>query len=625
MASTRKMIANHLHHHHASTNTGKKKRKKKRKKEEIAEIIGTKETTTSLLHNNTLSIDDNDESTAEESSENGWETVENPSSYSKIIIEKKQEITQKKETFFAKFAYKRNQVQQKDRTEGTMDNNNGDNYLQIKSIEDKGKETKQNVELQKEIQMKNNTKPTPCGVPLSKLENLISSSKPLLVQSKKQNRETNNHNNNENDKDIDGYLQIKSIEKETKQDTNPTLCVPSNKPGNSTASSSLVQPRNQNKDEHKNDNKDEGRNNKEDYGDKDKDNNEDTGCDVETMLAECIVTHSTEDADKIKKDSFYEFTLYVDGMTCSGCEQVVQAALINACCPRKKDGNKDIASVVVDWKSASAIFTSLSPRLNLHKIAEAVDAVGFEIYCVAQQKKTTANRGNNDSTATLKRNEAITTPINNNNVGSCKNNRELLSSLTPNSSTSQSTSTEIISPPPGFEFTTNRETSLSLLDEILKGGSSSTPLKRYKCHCGGEECICRSQPLSTDDPGREVSLSDLCVRLEANLTSGWWSSFFDEMPSSNNNSNINSSSSSNSKNRNVNQNSTSNNDDDDATNNSNDNRDKKNEQQFSPLLTLEDLLRSERPEVRDRLASIPIPCGCGTDGHDEKEAGKSDA
>jgi len=49
------------------------------------------------------------------------------------------------------------------------------------------------------------------------------------------------------------------------------------------------------------------------------------------------------------------------------------------------------------------------------------------------------------------------------------------------------------------------------------------------------------------------------------------------------------------------------------------NLDKKNVRTLSAPFSLEDLLRSERPEIRDRLASMPIPCGCGTDDHDKEK------
>jgi len=601
-----------------------------KEEEEITESIEKNETITSLSNNNSPPIDDNDEYRVQESSDNGWEKVENPSSYIKKKIEKKQQTTQKEETPFTKFAFKRNQVQQKYIKEGALNNNNDDDCLQMSFIEEEeGIETKKKIEPQEEP--KQNTEPPTCGVSLTKPGNLISSSKPLLVQQQKQNKNANGDDDTIFDKENgeNDCLEMESLEDEkvTNQDSSPTLCVPSSKPGNSTASELLVQPKKQNNDDNNDDDEDDNdtecddgeSNEKEGNIDKDTRNNDDKSCDVEMLLAECTVTHSTEDAYEIEKEPFYEFVLYIDGMTCRGCEKVVQTALTNVFCHSEKDKNEDVASVVVDWKSASATFTSLSPRLNLHKITEAVDAVGFEIYFMAQQKQrkkktTTASGAHNNNTA--KYDEYATKTTSNSGVGGCKNNRKFLSSLKPETPASPSSPVKDIGPPPGFEFATNRESSLSLLDDILKGGTSTTPLRRYRCHCGGEECICRSQPLSTDDPGREFSLSDLCVRLEANLTPGWWSSIFDETPSPNNNNNSNSTS--NSANTNANEQDRIKNNDDDAVNNSI-NLDKKNVRTLSAPFSLEDLLRSERPEIRDRLASIPIPCGCGTDDHDEEK------
>lgn len=52
------------------------------------------------------------------------------------------------------------------------------------------------------------------------------------------------------------------------------------------------------------------------------------------------------------------------------------------------------------------------------------------------------------------------------------------------------------------------------MDELRIG---STPLRRYKCRCGSEGCICSADPINPNDSGTEISLADLCMRLEGTI------------------------------------------------------------------------------------------------------------
>ena len=248
----------------------------------------------------------------------------------------------------------------------------------------------------------------------------------------------------------------------------------------------------------------------------DKPNDEnDAGCEereqVDRLLAECA------QQEPLIKDESYSFTLYVVGMTCQGCETVVKNTLENL---------NDITSVTVSWKDTTATIVSPIPRLDLMAVSEAIDAVGFEIFMGG----TALTEGGYDlqSTPGVEATKSDTKPLR---------------------------------PPPGFSAA-DRESSLSLMDQLRAG---SVPIRRYRCRCGEAECICSAHPVHSDDLGQEVSLGDLCRRIESNLVGGLHGVVgdYDNRPTS-----------------------------------------------------LEDWIVSSNGgsgEFRAQLASMPIPCGCGSE------------
>merc|ERR1712224_360957 len=59
-----------------------------------------------------------------------------------------------------------------------------------------------------------------------------------------------------------------------------------------------------------------------------------------------------------------------------------------------------------------------------------------------------------------------------------------------------------------------RSTTLSLMDELR---SDTKPLRRYRCSCGCEGCVCSPTQVYRNDRGTDLSLADLCGRLEGTL------------------------------------------------------------------------------------------------------------
>merc|ERR1711862_1086301 len=55
---------------------------------------------------------------------------------------------------------------------------------------------------------------------------------------------------------------------------------------------------------------------------------------------------------------------------------------------------------------------------------------------------------------------------------------------------------------------------LSLMDELRQG---SKPLRRYQCNCRCEECICSDHQVNPDDSGTDVTLAEICGRLQSTL------------------------------------------------------------------------------------------------------------
>ena len=49
------------------------------------------------------------------------------------------------------------------------------------------------------------------------------------------------------------------------------------------------------------------------------------------------------------------------------------------------------------------------------------------------------------------------------------------------------------------------------------GEAKEHVVKRYKCGCGCDGCICAAEPTVEDDTGCDVTLGELCLRLESSL------------------------------------------------------------------------------------------------------------
>eukprot|EP00571_Detonula_confervacea_P009536 CAMPEP_0172315638 /NCGR_PEP_ID=MMETSP1058-20130122/25830_1 /TAXON_ID=83371 /ORGANISM="Detonula confervacea, Strain CCMP 353" /LENGTH=639 /DNA_ID=CAMNT_0013029757 /DNA_START=301 /DNA_END=2217 /DNA_ORIENTATION=+ len=159
--------------------------------------------------------------------------------------------------------------------------------------------------------------------------------------------------------------------------------------------------------------------------------------------------------------------LFIKGMTCSGCVKVVDRVL---------NSFDAVDSTSTDLISCtSTVYYSIS-RLNLLQILTALDDVGMETY-LESQTITSHGRPSNPNQST---NEAIS--IHSKQLG-------------------------VIGEPPA-------SSPLSLMDELRKG---TTPLRRYQCSCGCEGCICSDRQVHKHDTGVDVTLTNLCNRLQDTL------------------------------------------------------------------------------------------------------------
>jgi copper chaperone CopZ len=203
-------------------------------------------------------------------------------------------------------------------------------------------------------------------------------------------------------------------------------------------------------------------------------NNEEdtTETEIDSLLASCRI-------EEPLVDERYTFALYIDGMTCSGCERVVQSTL---------ETLADIASVVVNWRLATAAIESPVPRLDLSAVVSALNAVGMRVYLAPSP--TTSNASCIVATSAA--------------IEGCDN------TTTAGVDDIMSKSTDAVSVPSPLH-------QLSSDDKLLL--RSESKLRRYGCGWVGVEWIC-PHPVPAEDSDQDVvSLPDLLFsRMEENLS-----------------------------------------------------------------------------------------------------------
>ena len=189
---------------------------------------------------------------------------------------------------------------------------------------------------------------------------------------------------------------------------------------------------------------------------------------IPTMAVDSLptVTVSTDDNSPSQQlDSTNVFVLSIDGMTCGGC-----VALVN----KVVNSFDEIDSVVTDLNTGTSILSCNVQRLNLFPILKALDDVGMQAYLQSQQSLPSAA------------------------MAPCPVQEQQIKQQTLGAIGQTGNSTKV----------------LSLMDELRAG---STPLRRYQCSCASDGCICSDSQVHADDDGRDVSLGDICDRLERKL------------------------------------------------------------------------------------------------------------
>lgn len=188
-------------------------------------------------------------------------------------------------------------------------------------------------------------------------------------------------------------------------------------------------------------------------------------------------------------------------MTCGGCVNMVNKVL---------NSFDEIDSAVTDLATCTSTLVCNVRRLNLLPILTALDDVGMEAYLQSQSlvvppvpNETTNQIHDNDKgpSSIVAPPPGIPLPcpvlehrMKQQTLGAI--GRPLVASVVPIGSFSKSPNT------------------LSLMDDLREG---STPLRRYACNCGSEGCICSAQQVHENDHGTEISLTDICNRLETSL------------------------------------------------------------------------------------------------------------
>lgn len=172
------------------------------------------------------------------------------------------------------------------------------------------------------------------------------------------------------------------------------------------------------------------------------------------------------------KSSQYSITLFIKGMTCSGCVKVVDRVL---------NSFEFVESTTTDLFSCTSVLYYSVARLNLLPILQMLDDVGMETYLEPQSAV--------DPSVTAQ-------------------------------SASASSQRSKLSKQPKQQFGAvgqrpQANTPLSLMDELRLG---TTPyLRRYQCSCGCEGCICSDHQVHKHDAGVDVTLTNICSRLQDTL------------------------------------------------------------------------------------------------------------
>jgi copper chaperone len=192
--------------------------------------------------------------------------------------------------------------------------------------------------------------------------------------------------------------------------------------------------------------------------------------------------------------------LLIEGMTCGGCVKVVNRIL---------NSFDEIDSVVTDLRTGTSTLSCNVHRLNLLPILTALDEVGMEAYLQSSQRAAPpptepANARTND-----------TSPDTKSPVSPCPVKEQQIKKQNLGAIGRPATKQPPMSMLDTHHNNTNASSNpLSLMDELRKG---SRPLRRYRCSCGCEGCICSASKVHAHDDGNEVSLKDLCDRLETTL------------------------------------------------------------------------------------------------------------
>jgi len=198
-----------------------------------------------------------------------------------------------------------------------------------------------------------------------------------------------------------------------------------------------------------------------------------------------------------QKDIYESVTLLVEGMSCEGCARTVRSVLENIA---------GVDTVVVDQRKGKAVLKSFFSsshtiaRLDLSAIVEALNGVGMQAYLPVPLLP---------SASTLD-NIVVESDVNVNYHHHQLLNKE--SSIT--SSSLSSLASQTLEDDALTLSLKKKETTLSLMDELRIG---TRPVRRYRCACNCDECICSSRPIHADDDGRDISLRDFCTRIEDSL------------------------------------------------------------------------------------------------------------
>eukprot|EP00586_Coscinodiscus_wailesii_P007999 CAMPEP_0172522408 /NCGR_PEP_ID=MMETSP1066-20121228/293106_1 /TAXON_ID=671091 /ORGANISM="Coscinodiscus wailesii, Strain CCMP2513" /LENGTH=460 /DNA_ID=CAMNT_0013305401 /DNA_START=350 /DNA_END=1732 /DNA_ORIENTATION=- len=194
------------------------------------------------------------------------------------------------------------------------------------------------------------------------------------------------------------------------------------------------------------------------------------------------------------KDKLNTFMLHIEGILSEGCAGAARGAIMQI---------KDIKSASVDLSTSIVTIKSTSSQLNLCATVNALGCLGMTPFLLPTRVEGFNCDNGNDDTAgvavtasTTETKDVPTTQLFNPVIAP---------------STAPKRCTTNIRPPPGFPQHQRNDPPLKLMDELWHG---TTPLRRRHCGtCGGESEGCNC----VEGGGRELSMSDLCQRLETHL------------------------------------------------------------------------------------------------------------